>query len=495
MALVPLSTRKALQRQFEVLADLLFPVDNNLGEVLKDLGRQFEDDAKATILYLNQALKDVPRTRNESRVIEPLVAASNDAVREYFRSRHGVEEDETLQLVKLLKSVECKEDKVKEITQSFEKYSANPSLFWTSFSSLHAGNSIQQTVSAIEHHSSSSPLARRLLCRRLTAQIESKAQELEKQGHALRIGMSYRNLALRLSVGQDWKKHRSKLREGERWSCLDAGMLAAIKGTSWKSWGRTSKDGIRAINEYLKSDPVTSTYQVVSATIQAIQDCFGPTVHACTTPMPSITRSISQESVTMVLPVSPHPPTGDHRDARTKRRRLCRESDGDTRNGQRTRSSKRCTEYGRRGDREDSTGTLEIQFVQPGKCTSADIPPQQEGSLNPSCDIEVASQQSGPTQQIDSTSFLPQMAEQTAVHERDGVQRSLLPGAEQGSIGNEIAITPLHSQGFPDRDLMNQQPFPNSDPCWTFPNFDSGWTHDTLLVPVSNSDPNFFYSY
>ncbi|KAL3265165.1 hypothetical protein ABHI18_000052 [Aspergillus niger] len=29
MALVPLSTRTALQRQFEVLADLLFPVDNS----------------------------------------------------------------------------------------------------------------------------------------------------------------------------------------------------------------------------------------------------------------------------------------------------------------------------------------------------------------------------------------------------------------------------------------------------------------------------------
>ncbi|KAI2929881.1 hypothetical protein CBS147321_10687 [Aspergillus niger] len=76
MALVSLSTRTALQRQFEVLADLLFPVDNNLGEVLKDLGRQFEDNAKATILYLNRALKDVPRTRNESKVNGPIVAAS-----------------------------------------------------------------------------------------------------------------------------------------------------------------------------------------------------------------------------------------------------------------------------------------------------------------------------------------------------------------------------------------------------------------------------------
>ena len=233
-----------------MLADLLFPVDNvcevlcmpgfeadvvqNLGEVLKDLGRQFEDNAKATILYLNRALKDVPRTRNESKVNGPIVAASNDAIREYFYRRHDLKEDEISRLVELLKSFERGEDKVKEITQSFEKYSANPSVFWTSFSSPHAGNSIQQTVSAIEHHSSSSPLARRLLYRRLAAQIESKAQELEKQGHALRRGMSYRDLALRLSVGQDWKKHTSKLREGERWSCLDAGMLAAIKGTSWK---------------------------------------------------------------------------------------------------------------------------------------------------------------------------------------------------------------------------------------------------------------------
>ncbi|KAL4806932.1 hypothetical protein BDV18DRAFT_160093 [Aspergillus unguis] len=234
MALVPLSTKTELQRQFEVLADLLSPVDNKLSKILKDLGRLFEGDAKATILYLNNALKDVPPIQNEPSLNRSIVATPNDAVREYFGYCDGLGEDEIPKLVELLKTFENKDDKVKEIIQSYEKYRANPSLFWTSFSNLDAGNGIQQTVSAIEHHSSSSPLARRLLHRRLAAQIKSKAQELEQQGHALKPGMSYRDLAFRLSVGKDWKKHKSKLQEGERWSCLDSGVLAAIQGTNWK---------------------------------------------------------------------------------------------------------------------------------------------------------------------------------------------------------------------------------------------------------------------
>lgn len=249
MALVPLSTKTALQRQFEVLADLLSPVDNvcgvhrtpglvadlaqNLSKTLKNLGRLFEGDATATILYLNRALKNAPRTPKESGLNKSIVTAPNEAVRKYLEDYDGLK-DEIPQLVGLLRTIESKEDKVKEIVQSYEEYSNDPNKFWTSFSSFHAGSGIQQTVSAIEHHSSSSPLARRLLCRRLAAQIESKAQELEQQRHPLKPGMSYRDLALRLSAGENWRKHQLKLQEGERWSCLDPGVLPAIKGTNWK---------------------------------------------------------------------------------------------------------------------------------------------------------------------------------------------------------------------------------------------------------------------
>ncbi|KAH8431443.1 uncharacterized protein LDX57_009105 [Aspergillus melleus] len=234
MALVPHSTKTALQKQFEVLAELLSPVDNNLSKTLKDLGRLFEGDAGATIQYLNKALKDVPRTENKPTQNSSTVATPNDGVREYFEHYDGLQEDEIPQLIELLKTFERNEDKVKDITQAYDKYKENPNKFWTAFSNLHAGNSIQQAVSAIDHHSSSSPLARRLLCRRLAAETKSKSQELETQGHTLKRGMSYRDLAFRLSVGKDWKKHNWMLREGERWSCLDPGVLAAIKHPNWK---------------------------------------------------------------------------------------------------------------------------------------------------------------------------------------------------------------------------------------------------------------------
>lgn len=183
----------------------------------------------------------------------------------------------------------------------------------------------------------------------------------------------------------------------------------------------------------------------------------------------SLTNSDSQQSVHLVSSVSPYPRTGDHREARTKRQRLCRESDGDPRNGHRTRS------YGRRGD-EEGAETLEIHMLEPGERTSGNIPFQQEGPPNSSCGIEIegASQESRLTQRIDGTSLLPQTAEQTAIHERDAVQRFPPPGVEQESIYNGIAITSLDSQDFSDRDLTSLQPFPNSDPCWTFANLDSG---------------------
>jgi hypothetical protein len=205
-----------------------------LSKILKDLGCLFEDDAKATILYLNKALRGLPRTQNKSSLNSSLVTTSNDPVRKFFESYNGLKEEEIPQLVELLKTVERKEDKVKEITQSYAKYSDSPNEFWTSFSDGQTGNNIKQIVSAIDHHSSSSPLARRLLCRRLAAEVKSKAQELQNQGHVLKRGMSYRDLAIRLSVGENWEKHKTKLQEGERWSCLDPGVLAAIKGTNWK---------------------------------------------------------------------------------------------------------------------------------------------------------------------------------------------------------------------------------------------------------------------
>lgn len=240
---------------------------------------------------------------------------------------------------------------------------------------------------------------------------------------------------------------------------------------------------------------MTATYQNLSPNILAIQNCFGSTAHNCITPTLSLTNSDSQESVHPIPSVSPFTPTEDHREARTKRQRLCQGWVGDSRNGHRTRGRKRRVEYGRRGDREERTDTIEVHLLEPAERTSDNMPSQQEGPLNSSCDIEGPSQESYLTQRVDETNFPPQRTEQTAIHRRDAVQNALPPGAVQESMGNGIAITSLSSSDFSDRDLISRQPFPNSDPCWTFPNFDSGWTHDTWLSPFSNSDPNFFYSY
>ncbi|PLB48758.1 hypothetical protein P170DRAFT_383065, partial [Aspergillus steynii IBT 23096] len=490
MALVPQSTKTALQKQLEVLAELLSPIDKNLSNTLKDLGRRFEGDARATIQYLNKALKDVPRTEDKPTQNSSTVATPNDAVRKYFEQCNGLEEDEISQLIGLLKTFERKEDKVKKLTLAYEKYRENPTEFWTSFSNLHAGNSIKQTVSAIDHHSSSSPLARRLLCRRLAAEINSKAQELETQGHTLKRGMSYRDLAFQLSVGGDWKKHSSKLREGERWLCLDPGVLVAIKEPNWRSWARMRTIGIRAINNYLKNDPLTSTYQGISTPIQAIQDCFGSTVQNCITPTPSLTLSDSQGSSHLVPPVSLN-----HCEARTKRRRICQASDGDSRDGHQMRGCQPRIEDEPPGDREEGTESVEMHLLGLVEGTTGNIPSQQGGPLDFSCGIEGAPQVSHPTHRIVDNSLLPQTVEQTAIHERDTAQSFLTPEADQGSVRSGRAIPSLNSQDLSGGDLTSRHPFPNSDPCWNFPNFDSGWTQYTWLSPFSNSDPNFFYSY
>jgi hypothetical protein len=205
-----------------------------LSKILKDLGGLFEVDAKGTILYLNKALRGLPRTQNKPSLTSSIVATSNDAVQRFFECYHGLGEDEIPQLVELLKTIERNQDKVKEIRRKYAKYSDSPDKFWTSFSDGQTGDNIKQLVSAIDHHSSSSPLARRLLCRRLAAEVKSKAQELQNQRLVLKPGTSYRDLAIRLSLEENWERHKTKLQEGERWSCLDPGVLAAIKGTNWK---------------------------------------------------------------------------------------------------------------------------------------------------------------------------------------------------------------------------------------------------------------------
>ncbi|KAL3483311.1 hypothetical protein BJX62DRAFT_231059 [Aspergillus germanicus] len=405
MELLPQSTKTALQRQFEVLAELLSPVDTGLSKILKDLGGLFEADAKGTILYLNKALKGLPRTRNKPSLTSSIVATSNDAVQRFFGSYDGLGEDEIPQLVELLKTIERNQDKVKEIRRTYAKYSDSPDKFWTSFSDGQTGDNIKQIVSAIDHHSSSSPLARRLLCRRLAAEVNSKAQELQNQRLVLKPGTSYRDLAIRLSLEENWEKHKTKLQEGERWSCLDPGVLAAIKGTNWKSWARTSPVGIRAINEYLKKDPVTTIYQEMSTTMQEIQDSFGSTVHNRITPTPSLTHSDSQ-LVHLGPPISACSLSGD-REARTKRRRICWGSGRDSRIGHRRGGCKRMLEA-----RERTTGS---------------IPSLQEagGPIDSSSGMVFPPLEPPLTRRVEETDF-PQTATQTVIMERsDAVQNTL----------------------------------------------------------------------
>jgi hypothetical protein len=255
------------------------------------------------------------------------------------------------------------------------------------------------------------------------------------------------------------------------------------------SWARTSMVGIRAINEYLKKDPVTTIYQEMSTTMQEIQHSFGSTIHNRITPTPSLAHSDSQ-LVHLGPPVSACSLSGDHREARTKRRRICLGSDRDSRIGHRRGGCKHMLDVRGR--------------------TTGNIPSLQEAGvpIDSSSGMGVPSLQPHLTRRIDETDF-PQAATQTVILERsDAVQNTgsepsdivprcgqgfLPPEAEQGSIGATIPL--LDSQESSNLDLTSWQPFPNTDPCWTFPNVDSGWTYDTWLSPFSNSDPNFFSSY
>jgi hypothetical protein len=253
------------------------------------------------------------------------------------------------------------------------------------------------------------------------------------------------------------------------------------------SWARTSMVGIRAINEYLKEDPVTTIYQEMSTTMQEIQDSFGSTVHNRITPTPSPTRSDSQ-LVHLGPPVSACSLSGD-REARTKRRRICWGSGRDSRIGHRRGGCKRMLEARGR--------------------TTGNIPSLQEagGPIESSSGMGFPSLEPHLTRRVDETDF-PQTATQTVIMERSDAgqntesgtsdmprraQGFLPPEADQGSIGATIPL--LDSQDSSNLDPTSWQPFPNTDPCWTFPNFDSGWTYDTWLSPFSNSDPNFFSSY
>jgi hypothetical protein len=172
------------------------------------------------------------------------------------------------------------------------------------------------------------------------------------------------------------------------------------------SWNRTSKVGIRAINEYLKKDPVATIYQEMSTTMQKIQHSFGSTIHNRITPTPSLTHSDSQ-SVHLEPPVSPCSLSGDHREARTKRRRICLGSGRDSRIGHRKGGCKRMLEVRGR--------------------TTGNIPSLQEagGPIDSSSGMGVPSLEPHLTRRIGETDF-PQTATQTMILERsDAVQNTL----------------------------------------------------------------------
>ncbi|KAL4948883.1 hypothetical protein BDW69DRAFT_85714 [Aspergillus filifer] len=506
MALVSQSTKTALRTQFEVLADLLSSVDNRLSSILKDLGLLFVGDANATLVYLNKALKDIPRFEKTKTNPESATKASpDDEVRHYLESYTGLAKKEIPGLVELIATVEKDKGKVDEIAQSYNGYLNNPNRFWASFSQPNPGDRIKQTVDAITHLTDSSPLARRLLCRRLSEDVTTKAEQLEKQGATLRSGLSYRKLALRLSLGEDWQKHRSKLQEGDKWVELDPGVLPGIKDTNWKRWSRTTKAGIRAINDYLKTSRETTSYWEISASIRAIQNCYGSTPHNPTTPLPFPTQTDSRESAHLMSAPISAPHTRDNQTVCTKRRRTCERADEVPQNSQQTNKRRHHVQHEpQRVDKD--TDAIEIssqRVLEPGE--RRNILSEQEGPSTALCEANGSSQEL--YQRISDTVSVPQTAlpdatrhtPQNPTFDTLGFgprysQDPLLQEAAQGSIGDGIPFSLLPSQNHVDQELTSWNTFPNSDSdlCWSFPNFESGWTHGTWLSPFSNSDPNLY---
>ena len=86
-----------------------------------------------------------------------------------------------------------------------------------------------QLVGALDHHTSSGPLARRILSQRLSQEVNKKEQQLKDTGVSLKIGQSYRDVAFSSSVLNE-SRHRRKLREGDRFSALEAGTLTSQIG-------------------------------------------------------------------------------------------------------------------------------------------------------------------------------------------------------------------------------------------------------------------------
>ncbi|KAL4817223.1 hypothetical protein BDW67DRAFT_183894 [Aspergillus spinulosporus] len=508
MALVSQSTKTALQRQFEVLAELLSSIDNRLSSVIKYLGHLFMGDARATLVYLNKALKDIPRFEPETNPKNITIAPRHDTVRDFLESYEGLSKGDIPNLVFLIETVEKDKGKVGEIVQSYKDYLENPNRFWASFSEPEPGDSIRQTIRAIEHHSTSSPLARRLLYRRLSLNVTTKAQQLEEKGAKLRPGLSYRDLAFRLSLGEDWQKHTPKLREGDRWVELNPGVLPGIKGTNWKRWSRTSKAGMRAINDYLKVNTATATYWEISASLEAIQSCFGSTTHDSTTPLPSPTQTDSRESAQLIpAPIpTPHTPK-ECQAACTKRRLTCNRSDEVPQNSQQMNKRRRRIEHEpqRVDEGTDAIETPLQRVLEPEK--RGNIPSEEESPPDTSCQANGSAQEPYQEQRIGDTVFVPQTAlpDETRHAAQNptidtfgfGPRYShdpLLQGAAQESMGNGIPISLFHSQNPSDRELACWGAFPNSEPgiCWTFPNIEPGWTDGTWLSPFLNSDPNFY---
>lgn len=213
----------------------------NLSYALKTVGHQFVSDAPTAVKLLSEALGHIARSSNlandDNREADSFDGASNDPDGLYFTTYgNNLEAKEVPQLVSLWRTIETKRDEVDALATDFkEKYSLNPASFWTSFSGHPlTGDAIRQLVVAIDHYSLSGPLARRLLCRRLSQEISNKAEKLKETNTTLRVGQSYRDLAFSMSVNGDMGRHKKKLQEGDRWSLLDAGVLVGIMTPNWE---------------------------------------------------------------------------------------------------------------------------------------------------------------------------------------------------------------------------------------------------------------------
>jgi hypothetical protein len=158
-------------------------------------------------------------------------------IHEFFkRYQPALDTDEIPEVVTLVKTIASDRNEVQNIVSEYEeKFSKDPGAFWALFSEIPPlGDPILQLLGIIQHHTTSSPVARMILSRRLSQEVTTRAGKLREQKVQLTQGISYRDLAFRLSITQDLERSKRTLREGDSFSVLKPGVFPCIKTTNWR---------------------------------------------------------------------------------------------------------------------------------------------------------------------------------------------------------------------------------------------------------------------